>query len=222
MQDANAETLARQEPLKLQLPASVAVVGCGGVGSWVAYILALAGVKELWLFDHDTVSEHNRNRLPVPPCAVGRHKAEAVRQLILTVRPECMVYACGGFSAELANNLNLQVPWIVATTDTHASRQMVSAWAATNGISYVEAAAEGEYGSVTGIPAEWATAEEAMPGYASVPVWVGSAVLAATVACYYILHDTALADNSFRMGWSAAGHFDYNEHSTRQEQDNGI
>ena len=34
--------MQRQQALNLQLPNEVAVVGCGGVGSWTAYLLAMA------------------------------------------------------------------------------------------------------------------------------------------------------------------------------------
>lgn len=199
---ANAQ-LVRQRALKLTIPASVAIIGCGGVGAWIAWFLALAGVKELWLFDPDTVSESNLNRLPVPASAIGHNKTDALKALIESNRPDCKVLAMGGWSPTLADTLNmgLTVPHMVCSTDTHAQRRATYEWAKTHNVRYYEAAAEGDYGSVTGAPAEWATDDEARPGYASVPVWVGPCVMAAAMSCTHILHNHKLGDRTYRMGW---------------------
>lgn len=203
------ERLERQEPLALELPKCVAVVGCGGVGSWAALFLAMAGVEQLYLFDFDEVSGTNLNRLPVPVKAAFERmgKTEALRWSINFLRPSCRILAMAGFSAELADNLDLgeEVQWLVCTTDTLASRQMVYQWCRRNGVNYVEAAAEGDVGSCTGAPAEWATPEEQAPGYAHVPVWVGPCVAAAQMAVAHIVHNTYPGDNSYRLGWSESG-----------------
>lgn len=193
--------LARQEPLKLDLPKGVAVVGCGGVGSWVAYFLAMAGVPELWLFDHDKVSEHNLNRLPLGPSAINEFKSVALRDLCSRHKDQS-VMAMRGFRAEQAERMNLHesVEVIVAATDTWATRKEVAAFAKKFGLMYVEVAAEGEFGTVTGSPADWATEEETKPGYASVPVWVGPCVNAAAIACSHILHAMDV-ERTYRLGW---------------------
>lgn len=200
--------MARQEDLNLNLPDSVAVVGCGGVGSWTAYFLALAGVKELWLFDMDTISDHNLNRIPVPINTIGQKKTEAIKQLILSVRPNCKVLAMGMFSAKLATQLNLSnsIDWIVATTDTLASRKEVNKWTKKAwSVKYIEAAAEGEMGSIADSPAEWASKLETDPGYQHVPVWVGPCVFAAAMATAHIVHGYTLpSERVIRMGWEGA------------------
>lgn len=198
-----AGIMDRQETLKLKIPKAVAVVGCGGVGSWTAYFLALAGVPELWLFDMDTISDHNLNRIPLPMSSVGKKKTEAIAELIKTVRPDCVVLTMGWFTPELAKGCQLDgaIEWIVATTDTLASRQLVHSWADKYSINYIEAAAEGEFGSCTGEPAEWATPQEALPGYQSVPVWVGPCVFSAGIAVAHIIHNTQIGDRAIRLGW---------------------
>lgn len=193
--------LARQEPLDLSLPQSVAIVGVGGVGSWIAYFLALAGVQELWLFDHDTIEIHNTNRLPVPFGQLGRGKSEVMAEVIKRERPSCVVYPCGRFIPSLIPDLQMDVSWIVAATDSVASRKEVEGWAAANYTVYIEAAAEGEIGSVTGQSAGWSTPEEEQAGYRSVPVWVGPCVLAAAVTVAHIVHGIAAGENNYRLGW---------------------
>lgn len=203
-----AETLelARQESLNLKLPKAVAVVGCGGVGSWIAVQLALAGVKDLWLFDPDNVSDHNLNRIATTADSVGKSKPEAVASLIKQLRPRCNPKPMGAFNPELANSMKLgyEVEWMVVSTDSLASRQMAYKWTLDN-CRYIEAAAEGEFGSITDAPAEWATPEEENPGYASVPVWVGPCMFAATMAVAFIVHDTRVPpDLAIRIGWDGS------------------
>ena len=78
----------RQESLNLIIPRSVAVIGVGGVGSWLALNLALVGVRELVLVDPDVVEEHNLNRTPFKLSQVGQEKVDAVAELILERRSD--------------------------------------------------------------------------------------------------------------------------------------
>jgi glycine/D-amino acid oxidase-like deaminating enzyme len=192
---------ARQEPLGLSVPKRVGIVGVGGVGSWLAYFLALAGVETIYLWDHDIVSEHNLNRLPLKPWDIGRMKSEAIANLIREARPDAKAKALGLFAEGSADLEGLELDWVVAGTDTLRSRQMVAKWAKEKGVKYLEIAAEGEIGSVTGEPADWATTEEEHPGYQSVPVWVGPCTLCASVAAAHILHGEAMEGGVYRMGW---------------------
>lgn len=197
------DIMQRQQALNLELPEEVAVVGCGGVGSWTAYLLAMAGVKTIWLFDSDLVSESNLNRVPIDQTWIGKTKSRAVEALIKTVRPNCNTMAVGMFSKKLAQQLGLSssVTWIISTTDTLKSRQLVQEWAANEGISYIEAAAEGDFGSATGVAADWATADEVNPGYASVPVWCAPCVSAAVIAVSHVVHNQPMGDRTVRLGW---------------------
>jgi hypothetical protein len=82
----------RQKELNLNIPEKVAVIGCGGVGSWTALSFALVGVKELHLYDFDTVEESNLNRTPFKVSQIGINKCEAIAKLIYERRPEAKVY----------------------------------------------------------------------------------------------------------------------------------
>lgn len=210
--DDHSVSYARQETLKLVVPKKVAVVGCGGVGSWTAYLLAMAGVPEIWIFDFDRVEEHNLNRIPFPPSSVGMLKAEACAKLIATVRPKCTVLAMGKLDKETWSALSLKYEcfdWVICTTDSLASRQMTreitkdsySDLELLNRTKYIEASAEGEFGGCTGEPADWSTDAEANPGYQWVPVWNGPAIAAAMSACAYVLHGQAPGDDNVRLGW---------------------
>jgi molybdopterin/thiamine biosynthesis adenylyltransferase len=197
----------RQASLNLRTVHGVAVVGCGGVGSWVAYMLALAGAQAVYLFDKDTISPHNLNRLPVDFSEVNKRKSDAVRRFIKRVRPSCEVYSAGDFDPFIADEMGLgsEISHIIATTDTLKSRKMVRGWAANKGISYFEAAAEGSIGTVTDSPGDFATPDEENPGYASVPVWVGPCVLSAAVVVGSIVHGLPFYDRTYRIGFGEKG-----------------
>jgi molybdopterin/thiamine biosynthesis adenylyltransferase len=193
----------RQKTLLPNIPEAVGIVGVGGVGSWLAYFLALAGVPELWLWDHDTVSDNNLNRLPLPQSAIGEPKTEALYKVIVAARPEATVYCFGEFTPAVFDAMDLsKLGWLVAGTDSLKSRRLVADSAQKHYIAYLELAAEGEVGSVTFSPADFATPEEEQPGYRSVPVWVGPCTMAASIASAHILHGVIGGDSTYRTGWN--------------------
>ena len=63
------------------------IIGCGGVGYWLALSLAMMGVQDFILIDGQTIDNTNLNRLPVPQSWLGRNKAVALRKLIRFLRP---------------------------------------------------------------------------------------------------------------------------------------
>lgn len=205
-QNQDQALMARQASIPLTYPDNgVIVVGCGGVGSWTAYFLGLAGVKKLWLFDPDILAIHNLNRIPLPPSEVGKFKSQALADLLLQVRPDISAIPLLTFHPLAADQVGCAAAdWLVCTTDTLASRTMAYDWAISHGVKYIEAAAEGDQGSAAGSPAEWATEAETQPGYASVPVWIGPSVAAAYFAVSHVLHGTELGDRCLRMGFGQA------------------
>jgi molybdopterin/thiamine biosynthesis adenylyltransferase len=206
------EIYARQEPLGIIRDQTVLVVGCGGVGAWVGYFLGLAGVQRLHLFDSDTISDTNLNRLPFTPEHIGRYKSEALAELIRKARPDVDVKAYGNFDPEyhapiLTEPEGKWNPATVVSTDSLKSRKMVYDAVVATGKSlggylpYYELGADGMGASISGAPAEWSSDLEDQPGYQSVPVFVGPCTFAASVASYYILRRKTLED-TIRADWS--------------------
>ena len=76
----------------------VAVVGLGGVGSWVAEALARTGVGTLTLIDADDICVSNTNRqLPALEGQYGRNKAEAMAERCRAIHPSIDIHALQAF-----------------------------------------------------------------------------------------------------------------------------
>lgn len=81
--------------------AHVAVVGLGGVGSWVVEALARSGLGALTLIDLDDVCITNTNRqLPALVQTVGRPKVEVLAERVRAINPECVVNPVAEFFGE--------------------------------------------------------------------------------------------------------------------------
>ena len=96
------EMILGREALDRLAASHVAVVGLGGVGSYVVEALARAGVGELTLMDQDAYGESNLNRqLGALRSTLGKPKAEVLAQRVLDINPDCTVHPIvGRYSAQ--------------------------------------------------------------------------------------------------------------------------
>lgn len=175
-----ADFYKRQETLKLETPKKVAVVGCGGIGYWVAKFLAMNGVECLYLYDPDVLEDHNLNRLDIPLRFVGKNKADITKQAILSLRDEATVYS---FPFKF-NDLESEFDWIVDCTDNSKSQLKNQDIAKKMGSRYFKAGYDGEGFGIHNEIAEWG---ESPGGYTIVPSWVVPAVIVAALAVAKIM-----------------------------------
>jgi sulfur carrier protein ThiS adenylyltransferase len=78
-----------EQELRSRLRASsVAIIGCGGLGSNVAAMLLRSGLRTLTLIDFDVVEESNLNRQLFFRDQIGRPKTEALAETLLRIDPE--------------------------------------------------------------------------------------------------------------------------------------
>jgi sulfur carrier protein ThiS adenylyltransferase len=78
--------------LRARLAASsVAIVGCGGLGSNVAAMLLRSGVRTLTLIDFDRIEESNLNRQLYFRDQLGRPKTEALAETLLRIDPDAQL-----------------------------------------------------------------------------------------------------------------------------------
>lgn len=81
-----------QKALTLFSQSHVAVVGIGGVGTWVAESLARSGIGEITLIDLDDICVTNTNRqIHALKQTIGESKVEVMAQRIVQINPECKV-----------------------------------------------------------------------------------------------------------------------------------
>ncbi len=87
-----------KEHLNLFQQAHVAVVGIGGVGSWIVEALARSAIGELTLIDLDDVCVTNINRqILALDSTVGTLKVETMSQRVRDIAPQCQVNAIADF-----------------------------------------------------------------------------------------------------------------------------
>src|SRR4051812_43724449 len=91
--------------------AHVAVIGVGGVGSWVVEGLARSGVGALTLVDLDDVCLTNVNRqLPALDGQIGRPKVEVLAERVKLINPACRVEAVAQFFTQKTADEMLATP----------------------------------------------------------------------------------------------------------------
>lgn len=72
--------------------ATVAIIGCGGVGGYAAEMLGRAGVGRMIIVDNDVVSESNINRqILALTSTVGREKSAVLAERLRDINPSVQV-----------------------------------------------------------------------------------------------------------------------------------
>lgn len=102
------------------IEAHIAVIGVGGVGSWVVEALARSGVGHLTLIDADYVAESNINRqLPALDNTLGRDKIDVLAERVALINPTCQVTCVDAFvdMDNLAELLRKEFTWVVDCID---------------------------------------------------------------------------------------------------------
>lgn len=192
-----SELYKRQKELKLKTPKKIAVVGCGGIGYWVAKFLAMSGCEHIELYDPDILEEHNLNRLDIPMRFLGKNKADVTKQAIQSLREECTCYAYPFKFSDLQTGYD----WIIDCTDDGKSQLANQEIASKLGARYFKAGYDGEGFGIHNTIAEWG---ESTDGYTIVPSWVVPAVIVASMAVAKVMkyHDKeciSSVENLFRF-----------------------
>uniref|UniRef100_A0A0G4I4E1 THIF-type NAD/FAD binding fold domain-containing protein n=1 Tax=Chromera velia CCMP2878 TaxID=1169474 RepID=A0A0G4I4E1_9ALVE len=107
------ERLLGSRPLQILRNSHVAVVGVGGVGSWVVEALARSGVGRLTLIDLDDVCVSNVNRqLCALTSTVGELKIDVLKARVREINPACDVRLIADFVVpDNAGDLLFEQEW---------------------------------------------------------------------------------------------------------------
>ncbi len=111
--------------------ARVAVVGMGGVGSWVVEALVRSGVGHMTLIDADDICVSNSNRqLPAHEGQFGRPKVEAMAERCRAINPLVDVVAVPSFlvAGNLGELLGPGYDLVLDACDSFRSKVELIAW----------------------------------------------------------------------------------------------
>jgi len=78
--------------IELLAKKSVLILGCGGVGCYVAEALARSGIGQLIIVDYDVVEESNINRQIIAlSSTIGKYKVDVLEERIKDINEDCKV-----------------------------------------------------------------------------------------------------------------------------------
>ena len=84
--------------LELLAKKSVLILGCGGVGGYVAEALARSGIGQIILVDYDVVEESNINRQIIAlSSTIGKYKVDVLEERIKDINQDCKVIKVKSF-----------------------------------------------------------------------------------------------------------------------------
>jgi len=108
---------------------SIAIIGCGGLGSSLAFALGASGIGEIHLVDFDTVSVHNIHRqIAFKVGDEDKPKCEVVKQSILDRCPYVKVQAYNEAFEDFCLR-DVKVDLIIDATDNLPVRSKINAYA---------------------------------------------------------------------------------------------
>lgn len=125
--------------------AKVAVVGIGGVGSWVAEALARSGFSNLYLIDMDDICITNTNRqIHTLKDTVGELKVEAMAQRLRAINPDINAVPVMDFLTKdnIAQHLS-EMDFVVDAIDSVKVKAALIAWCKRNKLPLVTTGAAG-------------------------------------------------------------------------------
>ncbi len=130
---------------KLQI-STVAVFGCGGVGSYVTEGLVRSGIGNLIVIDNDIVDITNINRqLIADTTTVGKPKVEIIKERALKINPNINITSYQKFAD--SSNFNDIIPkncdYIVDAIDTVKSKIDLVLYANSNSIPIISSMGTG-------------------------------------------------------------------------------
>lgn len=109
----------------------VAVIGIGGVGSWLVEALARSGIGNMSLFDADDICVTNSNRqLPALEGNFGCNKAELMKTRCLAINPDIRIDAVASFitPANMAEWLEPGYDLVIDACDSFRVKVELIAW----------------------------------------------------------------------------------------------
>jgi molybdopterin-synthase adenylyltransferase len=126
----------------------IVIIGCGGLGSSLAYALGSSGIGEIHLVDFDTVSVHNIHRqIAFKLGDEGKFKADIVKESIESRCPFVKVQAHIGRLEDFTCK-DIKVDLIIDATDNLPTRVMIDSYAKSVNTPWIYGSVEAFNGQV--------------------------------------------------------------------------
>ena len=137
--------LIGQDGLEKLIGKSVLIVGIGGVGGYVAEMLARCGIGRVGIMDFDVVDISNINRQIIALNSnIGEYKTDVMKSRILDINPDCEVVAINSrFNADSAAVLDGGWDYVVDAIDSFEEKVALICLAKEKGLNIVSAMGAG-------------------------------------------------------------------------------
>ncbi len=137
--------LIGQDGLEKLVGKSVLIVGIGGVGGYVAEMLARCGIGRVGIMDFDVVDISNINRQIIALNSnIGECKTDVMKARILDINPDCEVVAINSrFNADSAAVLDGGWDYVVDAIDSFEEKVALICLAKEKGLNIVSAMGAG-------------------------------------------------------------------------------
>lgn len=146
MWSARTELLIGKNNCEKLAKGHVTVVGVGGVGGYVAVLLARAGIGNLTLIDFDKVDETNINRQVVAnKFSIGKLKTEVLKEMIKSINPNCNIRTFSERLTEenIKNMIQIEDNYVVDCIDSVKDKVALCEYCYFNKIKIVSAMGAG-------------------------------------------------------------------------------
>ena len=131
------------------LRATVAVIGCGGLGGFVIEELARLGIGSLHICDPDRFEPGNCNRqLYADRASLGKNKAETAARRVSSIHDHCRVHAHGDNFQNVEHTLFAAADVVVDCLDELRARRELAGLCRKKNLPLVHGAVEQWYGQV--------------------------------------------------------------------------
>ena len=199
-----------EEKQKLLQAKSIAIIGCGGLGSSLALALGASGIGKIYLVDFDTVSVHNIHRqITFQVQDEGKSKAEVNRCVIEKRCPYVEVESFVESFEEFAKR-DIKVDLLLDATDNLPTRAKIDAYAKKSHTPWIYASVEEFQGQVCFMEDASFDAfrvSDRKPGGIAAPIVMQVASLEANLALRYLAELPVKKDLLYFLYFNDEGEF---------------
>ena len=119
---------------------NIAILGVGGVGGYVAEMIARLGVENITIVDFDKISVSNLNRQIIATSNnIGNNKVDEFKKRILEINPECNIITHKLFLDRTNSNIldNYKIDYIIDCCDSVDTKKLLIDYSISKNIKLI-------------------------------------------------------------------------------------